>query len=847
MKPEPLGARDAGMSGPLIDAAGLVADGSDLDLLSLSSSLDSDEDRAIADELAAVALIAQAHRKLHQVLPPPAPGSDTVPFAASWGHLDLIEVVGRGSYGTVYRAWDPRLDRQVALKLFHGARNPEAVMREGRMLARIRHENVVIVYGADVYNGIAGIWMEFVHGRRLDQIVEQSGPLSVEDTTRVGVAVCRALVAVHGAGLLHCDVKAQNVIREQGGRIVLMDLGAGREAMADEDGTSKQVAGTPRYMAPEVFDRGSAKPQSDVYSVGVLLFYLATGKFPVDGKTLTDMRRAHLEARRARITDYRPDLPAAFVDHVMRALDPTPEKRHDTPGAFEAGLENVSVAPPPAPTRVRLPWKWMASAAALVAIVAALVAWLGNNPPAPAPAQPTVSVAVLPIKNLTGDPAKAYLADGLTEVLISNLARVRSLRVPSFEAVKGYRDAQPAAASNADDLNVDLLLAGSLSEIGPQARITVHLIDRKLDRVVWGEELTREPAQLMSAQTEIARLVVAHLRVRLGRDEELGLQQRSIDPEAQDAYLRGLAAMQNSPTLPLATTAVEHFRRAVTIDPQFAGAWGELANAEIRRINYMPAVDRAAAATTPREEAERAIQLDPTLAAGYVALGTVQFHFDWDYAAAERTFRTALTLAPSATPAQHQLSMLLAALRRTDEAIAVAREAQQREPLVPAATMRLGTAYYYARKYDAAEAEGRRLVDLAPRSGVGHYLIARTLSARGRHDDAIAAMHRSLAIARPPGYLVEYARILTAAGRDGEVKPVMDELAQLEGKGEGYSLDNLAYIAAASGRTDEAFEILGKAFDRRLVNMLWLPVDPRVDPIRSDPRFATLLSRMGLQ
>jgi hypothetical protein len=139
------------------------------------------------------------------------------------------------------------------------------------------------------------------------------------------------------------------------------------------------------------------------------------------------------------------------------------------------------------------------------------------------------------------------------------------------------------------------------------------------------------------------------------------------------------------------------------------------------------------------------------------------------------------------------------------------------------------------------------LVDLAPGSPVGHYLIARTHSARGRHDDAIAAMRRSLAIARPPGYLVEYARILTAAGRDADVKPVMDELAQLEAKGEGYSLDNLAYIAAASGRTDEAFDILEKAFDRRLVNMLWLPVDPRVDPIRSDPRFATLLSRLGLQ
>jgi tetratricopeptide (TPR) repeat protein len=230
-----------------------------------------------------------------------------------------------------------------------------------------------------------------------------------------------------------------------------------------------------------------------------------------------------------------------------------------------------------------------------------------------------------------------------------------------------------------------------------------------------------------------------------------------------------------------------------------------------------------------------------------VALGTAQVHFDWEFPAAERTFRTALTLAPSATPAQYQLSMLLAALRRTDEAIVIAREAQQREPLVPAATMRLGTAYYYARQYDAAEAEAKRLIELAPAHPVGHFLLARVNSARGRHDEAIASMRRSLAIARPTGYLTEFARILTAAGRTAEVKAVMDEAAQREAKGEGYSLDNLAYIAAAGGRTDEAFAILNEAFERRLVNMLWLAVDPRVDPIRSDSRFATLLSRMGLQ
>ena len=260
-------------------------------------------------------------------------------------------------------------------------------MREGRMLARIRHENVVTVYGADVYNGIAGIWMEFVHGRRLDQIVEQQGPLSAEEATLVGLAVCRALVAVHGAGLLHCDVKAQNVIREPGGRIVLMDLGAGRSANPDEDSTSKlQVAGTPRYMAPEVFDKGSALPQSDVYSVGVLLFYLVSGRFPVEGRTLSEIRKAHLAGQRVRLDEVRADLPKQFVRDVTRALDPIPVARHATPGELEAGLLGVPVTTQTTTVPVsRRGVQWVAVAALLVATLIAGLGWRSGRDPSPPP------------------------------------------------------------------------------------------------------------------------------------------------------------------------------------------------------------------------------------------------------------------------------------------------------------------------------------------------------------------------------------------------------------------------------------------------------------------------------
>jgi TolB-like protein/Tfp pilus assembly protein PilF len=842
------GPLDAPRGGPLLDAAGLVADGSDFDLLSLSSGLASDEERAIADELAAVARIAQAHRKLHQVLPPPEPGTEHAPFASSWGHLDLIEVVGRGSYGTVYRAWDPRLDRLVALKLFHGARNPEAVMREGRMLARIRHENVVTVYGADVYNGIAGIWMEYVHGRRLDQIVEQQGPLSAEDATLVGLAVCRALVAVHGAGLLHCDVKAQNVIREPGGRIVLMDLGAGRSTIPEDDSTSKlQVAGTPRYMAPEVFDRGSALPQSDVYSVGVLLFYLVSGKFPVDGQTLSEIRRAHLEGRRVRLRDVRPDLPEPFLRDVTRAVDPSPMARHATPGELEAGLLGVPIASKgsePALTRRGL--QWLAAAAAIVVALVAALGWrLGDFGTTAIPAAPR-TIAVLPIKNLTGDASKAYLADGLTEVFISNLARVRALRVPSSGAVAAFRDRNEPSAEIGKKLGVELLLAGSILDAGDRTRIVVQLIDAASDQVLWSEELTPAPADLLSAPGEVARRVSRRLSIGLSADEDRALAQKPIDPRAQDAFLRGLveAWSMDEARLPAAAQA---FKDATTLQPEFAQAWAQWAMIELRLAQFAAPIKRAEHVATARTLASRSLGSDPTQPSALVVLGTAQFYYDWDLRAAEESYRAALEIDPSNVDAQTYFSGLLAATNRVHEAIALAQESVRLEPLVAIRAKNLASMYYYARDFERALAHEQQALRLNPGLAPSYFGIGRIYTALGRYDEAAEFIERALTGGRNMVWLPELGCVYAAAGRRHDLRRIQMELDARARGGEYASLDHVAHVAAAEGRIDDGFRALQQAVANREPNVLWMQVDPRLDAYRSDPRYIQLLKQAGLQ
>jgi serine/threonine-protein kinase len=270
-------------------------------------------------------------------------GSPPAAGARTWGGFQLIESLGHGGFGRVYRAWESSLAREVALKIIRVPDPAQAttVLHEGRLLARVRHPNIVTVHGAQQVGDEIGIWMELIRGRSLAELVRQQGPMSADEAAVVGVHLCQAVAAVHGAGLLHRDIKAQNVMRESGGRIVLMDFGAGREA-ADPDHSGRgELPGTPRYMAPELFAGQAASRASDIYSLGVLLFFLVTREFPVDGRNVMDFALAHGARRRLSLADVRPDLPAAFLRVVERALSPVPPDRYQSAGAMLQALNDA--------------------------------------------------------------------------------------------------------------------------------------------------------------------------------------------------------------------------------------------------------------------------------------------------------------------------------------------------------------------------------------------------------------------------------------------------------------------------------------------------------------------------
>ena len=332
---------------PLLEVAAALADGTAVDWDSAARSINGEENRRLLAELRFIAEVARpASADSSNSVKPGRRYSDArLSPGDFWGPLKIVEHVGRGSFGDLYRAWDRRLDREVALKILRHTDldDPaDAVIEEGRLLARVHHPNVVTVYGAERVDGRVGVWMEFVHGTTLEDQLAADGLFAVDRVALIGVELGRALGTIHRAGLIHRDVKARNVLCARDQRLVLTDFGAGCEFQDTTEAATRELTGTPLYVAPEVLAGQPASPSSDLYSLGVLLYHLVTGTYPVRGRTLEEIRDAHARLRRTPLGEARPDLPPAFVRAIERAIDSDPSRRYETADALASDLASLA-------------------------------------------------------------------------------------------------------------------------------------------------------------------------------------------------------------------------------------------------------------------------------------------------------------------------------------------------------------------------------------------------------------------------------------------------------------------------------------------------------------------------
>jgi len=380
----------------LVTLAEAVADGEPADWDAAVASAADDTERELVGHFRAISAIGQLYSTFTTIetltsldsLPSSLTSLTVKPSnleLRSWGSLRLVEKIGRGRFGDVFRAWEPTLQREVALKLLRRRdqaprADDDLVVEEGRLMARVRHPNVVTIYGAQRIGGRTGLWMELVEGRTLEAELSERGPLPAEDIAAIGIDLSRALAAVHGAGLVHRDVKAQNVLREDTGRTVLGDFGTGRE-FDDGEATGSSVAGTPAYLAPEIFNRVHASPRTDIYSLGALLFRLATGRYPVQGRTIRELREAHASGDRTPVRVLRPDLPRKLGDAIDRALDPLPSRRFDSAASMETAIGSAAITRGTQTNRAMR----LAETVVVAAALAGVLAFRATRPRVPEP------------------------------------------------------------------------------------------------------------------------------------------------------------------------------------------------------------------------------------------------------------------------------------------------------------------------------------------------------------------------------------------------------------------------------------------------------------------------------
>ena len=825
----------------LTDLAAAVADGSGIDWDHAEWSVSDPLERAAVRQLRRLANIAEATRAR----------------LARWGPLEIRSELGRGAFGRVYRAWDPQLEREVALKLIdqRARASSSAALREGRLLAQVRHPNVVVVHGADVFDDRVGIWMELVQGQTLKEMVEAHGPFGAYEGALIGREVCRALAAIHNRGIIHRDVKAQNVMREAGGRTVLMDLGASEAvAAAAEPGT---LRGTPAYLAPELLAGSGPSVQSDVYSVGVLLYYLVSGAFPVTGSSLQDLRERHARGDRIPLRDRRADLPSALVHAVAAALEADPAARPGSAGALEAMLDRAlgsrdgaepSDARPSQHTSARVHGKWLAAALAVIAITAG-AGWAGWKWMGAPPVEVSTrnSVAVLPFRSLAEGGSDAAFADGITQEVVAHLTALRDLRVIAGASSRRYASGTTTVVEIGRALDVASVLDGTVQRSGDRVRIVSHLADAATGEQLWAETFERDVRDIFSLQSEVARRIALALRGTLTpADSARVTRARGRDYEAYRLYLEGRQAWALRTEEGLQKSVQLH-EAAIRRDSGYALAYAGLSDAytSLGTYGYLPrneAFTRAAAA------AEQAVALDDSLAEAHASLAYAHKNrFAWQ--AAETHFRRAIALAPGLVQAHHWYSIYLTQHGRFGEAITEVKAALSLDPLSVGANLQLAAALLMARRYEDSLAQYQRAMQMDASIVNGWRGITAAYTALGLYERAQAAAdeatRRVAGGADDQQLKADVGYLMAVSGRRREAIDIVQALTRrYEGAGEPLAAV-IASIHVGLGEPDRAFAWLARAETVRESELGFIKVDPKWDPIRKDPRFPALLVKLG--
>jgi serine/threonine-protein kinase len=793
------------------------------------------------------------------------------------GHYRLLSLIGKGGMGEVYLAEDERLKRKLAIKLLPAAytNDRERVRRfeqEARAASALNHPNITTIFEVGESPRGHFIAMEYVEGETLSKLIK-NGPPEFDQIIAFSLQIADALDEAHSKGITHRDIKPDNVMTTPRGQIKVLDFGLAkirqpaRMPANEEDETVQTmgtapgiVVGTLNYLSPEQVRGQEVDHRTDIFSFGIVLYEMATGRQPFAASSMTETMDRILHAQPAAMARFNYALPVEFDWIVRKCLEKDQERRYQSAHELLIDLKNLqrdsqsdrlapltSRMPQMNQTPVRRVWLPVALAAVVLTLVIVVVlTWqsAARRPVTPSPTE-IKSLAVLPLANLSGAAEQEYFSDGLTEALITDLSRFGALRVISRTSVMRYKNAPKPLPEIARELNVDGVIEGSVRRSGDRVSITAKLIHAPTDTHLWGTSYERDLRDVLALQREVARDVAERIRLRLTPEESSLLAGgRKINPAAHESYLQGRYHW-NKRTADDLDKAITFFQEAVRLEPDYASAWVGLADSYNLLTPYrnLPA---SQSYPKSKEAALRALALDPALGEAHAALGVVRGEYDWDWAAAERDFKRALELSPNYAPARQWYAEFLTRQRRFDEALREAERAAELDPLSLIVNAVVGWVHLYSRQPDRAISQLQKTLALdagfiPARGYLGMAYLQKDDYARAEEE-----LRQAYEISgRNPRYLAHLGVAHALAGKQNIARRDMTELHRLAAQHRVQPF-LVASMHTALGENDRAFEWLERAYQERGVWMLFLNIDPLFDRLRSDARFAGLLARLKL-
>ena len=809
-------------------------------------------------------------------------------------HYKILSEIGRGGMGTVYLAQDTKLTRKVAIKTLPEpfASDPERMYRfyqEAKAASSLNHPNIITIYEVGELEGLHYISSEFIKGEPLSKRLS-GRPMKLKEALEIACQIASALDIAHTNGIVHRDIKPQNIMIRPDGLVKVLDFGIAKltektpeeveaeaetaELMETSEGT---IIGTASFMSPEQARGKEVDARSDIFSFGIILYEMVSGRLPFRGENKLDIVASILHKEPKPLRHISSNIPPEIEKIIDRTLQKNKDERYQTVKNLLKDLKNVkqelefqnkleqTLSPDgdePITEIIReetsienkrgdsdaksqftkiKKFRIFPEVSLIFLLLAGIIsivyfAFFSEIQTS----EPIRSLAILPFTNESGNSETEYLSDGLTESIIYNLSNLPQLKVLPSSTVFRYKGKKTTAQEVSQELSVRAVLVSRVTQRGNNLLVSTELIDTRENKVIWGERYNRKMSGTLEVQKEISAEISERLRLKLsGAQEKKVSKDHTKNNEAYQAYLRGRFHWNKRNEKSL-KSGIEYFNKAIKIDPNYALAWSGLADSYLLLPEYSAAAQKEAM-PKGKAAAEKALELDPNLAEAHTSLAYVLMSYEWNLDEAEKEFKKALKLNPDYTTANQWYGILLEVTGRSEEAINQGRKALDLEPLSQIVNFSTGYRYLNARKYDQAVRQFRKSLEIYPDFAPGHRRLGFALARQGKYDAAMIELKKAEELG---GFSTQGAigYVYALSGNKEEARRILKQELTNPDK----DARNLAGIYTELGDKDNAFKWLEVLYKEKDDRILYLKISPFYDRLRDDPRYKSLINRIGL-